>query len=168
MGTESPLRFDAIAEAHKNWSERGWDAADAMAAATSVMRAHQLVQSRVDAVLKPFDLTFARYEVLTLLHLSRNGALPIGKMGARLMVHPTSVTHAVNRLEDQGLVRRVPDPRDRRTVLATITAEGHRVAEEATAALGMMRFGMDGLDDDEARRLTTTIRRLRKRSGDFG
>jgi DNA-binding MarR family transcriptional regulator len=167
MSELSRLSFDAIAEAERNWTRRGWEAADAMAAATSIMRAHQLVQGRVDAVLKPFDLTFARYEVLTLLHLSRKGALPIGKIGARLMVHPTSVTHAVNRLEEQGLVRRNADAADRRTVLAEITREGHRVAEKATAALGGIRFGMDGLDNGEARRLTVMIRRLRKRSGDF-
>lgn len=139
-----------------------------MAAATSIMRAHQLVQARVDSALKPFELTFARYEVLTLLHLSRRGALPIGKMGVRLMVHPTSVTHAVNRLEEQGLVRRTADPADRRTVLAAITDEGHAVAKQATEALGAIRFGMEGLEDGEARRLTNLIRQLRQRSGDFG
>jgi DNA-binding MarR family transcriptional regulator len=168
MALGARLRFDAIAEAHRNWVERRWKAADAMAAATSIMRAHQLIQARVDDALTPFELTFARYEVLTLLHLSRRGALPIGKMGARLMVHPTSVTHAVNRLEEQGLVHRIADPADRRTVLAEITADGRAVAERATAALGDIRFGMEGLDDIEAKRLTAIIRRLRRRGGDFG
>jgi DNA-binding MarR family transcriptional regulator len=167
MSSHTTLGFDVIAEAHRNWLRRGWEAADAMAAATSIMRAQQLVLARVDATLKPFDLTFARYEVLTLLHLSRRGALPIGKLGVRLMVHPTSVTHAVNRLEDQGLVRRGNDVRDRRTVLAKITAEGHRVADAATVALGAARFGMDGLDDGGCGRLTTIVRRLRKQAGDF-
>lgn len=138
-----------------------------MAAATSIMRAHQLVQGRVDAALKPFDLTFARYEVLALLYLSRRGALPIGKMGVRLMVHPTSVTHAVNRLEEQGLVRRAPDPADRRTVVAVITPAGAKTAEAATAALGKIRFGMEGLDTASAQRLTKVIRTLRQHSGDF-
>jgi DNA-binding MarR family transcriptional regulator len=168
MSKHTRLTFDAIAEAEQNWKRRGWAAPQAMAAATSVMRAHQLIQGRVDAVLKPLGLTFARYEVLTLLHLSRRGALPIGKMGARLMVHPTSVTHAVNRLEEQGYVRRVADPADRRTVLAQITAAGRRLVDRATAALGEIRFGMEGMDNNEARRLAAVIRDFRKRSGDFG
>ena len=67
-----------------------------------------------------------------LLFLSRNGALPLGKMGTRLQVHRTSVTNIVDQLERSGYVRRVPHEADRRTVLASITAEGRRVAEAAT------------------------------------
>jgi DNA-binding MarR family transcriptional regulator len=138
-----------------------------MAAATSIMRAQQIIQARVDAVLKPFALTFARYEALTLLYLSRAGALPIGKMGARLMVHPTSVTNAVDRLEAQRLVRRIGDPADRRTVLAQITPAGRRVVERATAALGAIRFGTAGLSDSESRNLTKLVASLRVEAGDF-
>jgi DNA-binding MarR family transcriptional regulator len=164
---EPSLAFDAIAEAHRHWIERRWDSPDAMAAATSVMRAHQIVQARVDAALKPFGLTFARYEALTLLYLSRRGALPIGKMGTRLMVHPTSVTNAVDRLESQALVRRRRDSADRRTVLAQITPAGRRLVERATAVLGGMRFGMGSLPDADARRLTALTKALRVEAGDF-
>ena len=44
-----------------------------MAAATSIMRAQQIVLARVDEALKPFDLTFARYEALVLLTFSTTG-----------------------------------------------------------------------------------------------
>ena len=113
-----PLHFDAIAEARRQWEARGWAAPAAMAATTSIMRAQQILLAEVDEALKPFDLTFARYEALVLLHFSRHGALPLGKMGDRLMLHPTSVTNIVDRLEQQGLVRRIPHPTDRRTTLA--------------------------------------------------
>ena len=92
-----------------------------MAAVTSVFRAQQIYLARIDAVLRPLGLTFARYEVLMLLMFSRAGSLPLSKVGARLQVHPTSVTNAVNRLEEQGLISRVPHPTDRRTTLAEIT-----------------------------------------------
>ena len=72
-----------------------------MAAITSIVRAQQIFLARIDAVLRPLDLTFARYEVLMLLLFSRNGSLPLNKIGARLQVHPTSVTNAVDRLEAQ-------------------------------------------------------------------
>ena len=91
----------------------GCRVSDAMAAATSIMRAQQIVLAAVDGALRPFGLTFARYEGLVLLLFSRRGALPLGKMGQRLMIHPTSVTNIIDRLEEQGLVRRVPHP-DRR------------------------------------------------------
>ncbi len=129
------LRFDPIAEARRQWRAHGWeDAADGMAAVTSVFRAQQIYLARIDAILRPLGLTFARYEVLMLLLFSRSGALPLSKMGARLQVHPTSVTNAVNRLEEQGLLARVPHPSDGRTTLATITPLGRRLAEKATDA----------------------------------
>jgi len=91
-----PLQFDPIDEARSQWAKR-WEveASDAMAAATSIMRAQQVVLAAVDGVLRPFGLTFARYEGLVLLSFSRQGSLPLGKMGDRLMIHPTSVTNII-------------------------------------------------------------------------
>jgi hypothetical protein len=60
------LRFDPIAEAQRQWEERGLPQPVAMAGTTSIMRAQQLVLSRVDAALRPFGLTFAHYEALRL------------------------------------------------------------------------------------------------------
>ena len=138
-----------------------------MAAATSIMRAQQIVLAQVDAMLRPFDLTFARYEALVLLYFSRRGALPLGKMGDRLMVHPTSVTNSINRLEAQGFVRRIPHPTDRRTTLAEITPEGREVVEQATAVLVEARFGLNALAEEEAVELTRLVEVLRRGVGDF-
>ena len=77
------------------------------------MRVQQLVIGRLDAILKPHGLTFARYEALVLLVFSSRGSLPLGKMGERLQVHPTSVTSIVQRLEAVGLRRPPPAPRGR-------------------------------------------------------
>ncbi len=83
-----------------------------MAAITSIMRAHQILLAEVDAVVKPYGLTFARYEALVLLTFSKAGELPMSKIGERLMVHPpTSVTNTVDRLVKSGLVaKRPPNP----------------------------------------------------------
>ena len=118
MSTPLNLRLDPIEEAKRQWVAHGWaPAAEGMAAVTSVMRAQQIMQARVDEVLRPYDLTFARYEMLMLLHFSRRGSLPVTKASARLQVHPTSVTNAVDRLEAAGLVRRTPHPTDGRATL---------------------------------------------------
>jgi DNA-binding MarR family transcriptional regulator len=167
VGAHDPLPWDPIAEARRNWEARSWPAPAAMAAVTSLTRAHQVTLRRIDAVLRPLDLTFARYEALVLLCFSRRGALPLGKMGQRLQVHPASVTNAVDRLEAAGLVRRVAHPTDGRTVLAEITAAGRAAVAEATAALGEIRFGLDGLDDLQAEALTEQLVALRRAAGDF-
>jgi len=160
------LPFDPISEARRHWDER-WPDGAAMAAATSIMRAQQIVLARVDEALKPFDLTFARYEALVLLTFSQRGSLPLGKMGERLMIHPTSVTNIVDRLEQQGLVRRLGHPTDRRTTLCEITAEGRRVVAGATDAVTDARLGIDGLSDRDIDQLTRLLGKLRHASGDF-
>ena len=167
MLNNRPLPFDAIAEARRQWEAHRWPVPSAMAAATSIMRAQQIVLARVDTVLRPLDLTFARYEALVLLYFSRQGSLPLGKMGDRLMLHPTSVTNIIDRLEDQGLVRRVPHPTDRRTTLAEITDDGRAVVEKATEAATSATLGMGGLTDRELDQLTTLLRKLRVDAGDF-
>ena len=116
------LPFDPIERAAEIWAER-FGPADAMAAVTSIMRAQQILLAGLDGLLRPYGLTFARYEALVLLAFSRTGALPLRVIGERLMVHPTSVTNTVDRLERDGLVRRRPNPRDGRGTLAEITPE---------------------------------------------
>ncbi len=165
--SDAPLSFDPIAEAGRQWEAR-WGAAAAaqMTAATSIMRVQQILLARLNAALEPFGLTFPRYEALMLLHFSRRGALPLGKMGARLQVHRTSVTNLVDGLERAGLAVRSPHPTDRRTTLATITERGREVAAAATEALNALRFGMDPLDDAELGTLVAMLERVRASGGD--
>ena len=168
MSASEPLPFDPIAEAARQW-EAHWGAepVPAMTAVTSIMRVQQILLARLNALLKPWELSFPRYEALMLLFYSRRGSLPLGKMGARLQVHPTSVTSLVDGLESMGLARREPHEHDRRTTLASITPAGRRVAERATAALHEARFGLDGLDDTQLADVAALLDRLRERAGDF-
>ena len=160
------LAFDPIDEAARQWARR-WDAVPAMHAVTSLMRVQQLILGRLDALLKPHGLTFARYEALVLLVFSSRGSLPLGKMGERLQVHPTSVTSIVRRLEADGLVRRVPHPEDGRAVLAEITDEGRALVERATADLVGAEFGLGVLDDASLTDLSELLRPIRSAAGDF-
>jgi DNA-binding MarR family transcriptional regulator len=159
--------FDPIAEAHRQWSSRWPEHAEHMAAVTSVMRVQQLLLSRVEDILKPHGLTFALYEALRLLAFSRSGSLPMGKMGARLMVHPAAVTNAIGKLEQRGLVQRSMSPADRRVVLATITPAGRSLADEATDALNQAEFGLPGLAPRQAAELTQALRSIRALVGDI-
>src|SRR5450755_3180270 len=165
-GVPVPEPFDPIAEARRQWQVQWPEHADHMAAVTAVMRVQQLLLSRVEETLKPYGLTFAAYEALRLLAFSRRGSLPMGKMGARLMVHPASVTNAITRLEQRGLVKRRLSPDDRRVVLATITPDGQALVREATEALNQASFGLPGLSARQAAEVTSTLRALRVAGGD--
>ncbi|WP_042428290.1 MarR family winged helix-turn-helix transcriptional regulator [Streptacidiphilus anmyonensis] len=160
------LSFDPIERADELWARR-WGAVPSMAAITSVMRAQQILLAQVDAVVKPYKLTFARYEALVLLTFSQAGELPLSKIGQRLMVHPTSVTNTVDRLEAAGLVARRPNPLDGRGVLAAITPKGRDVVEAATRDLMAMDFGLTGYDAEGCKQLFEMLRPLRIAAGDF-
>ena len=159
---------DTIALAKAKWAEHGWeDAAEGMAAVTSVMRAQQILQARVDEVLRPFDLTFARYELLMLLVFSSRGSMPVKKASERLQVHPTSITNAVDRLEAAGLVRRLPHPTDGRATLIEITEDGRETGLKTTEALNAEVFGRPGLSARRVGTLISVLEDLRKGAGDF-
>lgn len=160
MPERPPLPFDPIARAGDLWERHVGDASS-MRVATSIMRVQQLLLSEFDRVLKPFGITFARYEVLRLLSFSREGRLPLSVIGERLMVHPTSVTNAIDRLVAGGLVDRTPDEQDRRRVYASLTPEGKRVLRRATKALTDIDFGLDALDTKDRDRLFNVLRRVR-------
>jgi DNA-binding MarR family transcriptional regulator len=163
-----PLPFDPIQEAARQWRARWPDGpVAAMAAVTSIMRVQQILLGRLNAALEPFGLTFSRYEALMLLGFSRRGALPLGKIGARLQVHAASVTNLIDGLERAGLVRRVPHPTDGRTTLAEITDAGRRVAVEATEALHSARFGVGTIGEPELGSVIGLLRELRLAAGDF-
>jgi DNA-binding MarR family transcriptional regulator len=164
MATKLP--FDPIDEAARQWGRR-WEAVPQMHAVTSLMRVHQLVLGQLDEILRPHGLTFARYEALVLLVFSREGALPLGKMGERLQVHATSVTSLVDRLESAGLVTRRRHPDDGRAVLAEITEDGRQAVERATADLVGARFALTSLSDEQLTDLSALLRPVRKDAGDF-
>lgn len=171
MPSPPPLDFDPIARAGRLWAEH-WpeeDASvyDAMRAVTSVMRAHQILIAGLDARLRPYGITFSRYETLVLLMFSRTGSLPLSRIGERLQVHATSVTNVVDRLESAGLVRRAPNPQDGRGTLAVLTDAGREVASRATADLNAARFGLSVLDRDQLVGVFDVLRSLRLAAGDF-
>jgi DNA-binding MarR family transcriptional regulator len=171
MPTQPPLGFDPIERAGQLWEQR-WsgepeDVYHAMRAVTSIMRAQQILIGELDAMLRPYGITFSRYEALVLLMYSRAGSLPLSKIGERLQVHATSVTNVIDRLEAAGLVRREPNPQDGRGTLAVITEDGRTVATKATADLNAARFGLSALDGPQLTEVYAILRRLRHDAGDF-
>lgn len=166
MSDPLELAFDPIERAASIWDER-FGQSDAMAAATSIMRVQQLLLTQFDRICRPHGLTFARYEALVLLTFSRTGALPMVKIGERLMVHPTSVTNTIQRLEAASYVTREPNPRDGRGTLARITDAGREVVEKVTAELMEADFGMSSLNATQRHELTDLLRVVRAAARDF-
>jgi DNA-binding MarR family transcriptional regulator len=167
--TSRSLSFDPVDAARQVWKSKGWGpAATGMAAITSIMRAHQLFLAEANEVLRPFDLTFARYEVLAWLAWNADcGSLSLSQIGERLQVTPGTVTSAIDRLEADGLVRRVRHPSDARTTLAEITPRGRKAVAAATDELNAKVFETVRLSQTEMETLIRLLVKIRIEAGDF-
>jgi len=152
---------DPIVEARRQWREHGWaDAEPGMAVVTSVMRVQQLLSARVEGALAPFDLSFARYELLRLLAFTKHGELPLSRVSALLQVHPTSVSNAIQRLVADGLVVRAPHPSDGRAAVAVLTDAGRDRVDRSTPAVNEVFVGL-GISAGEAEQLFELLGRVR-------
>ena len=93
--------------------------------------------------------------------------MPVGKIGERLQVHPASVTNAVQRLEADGLVRRVANPSDGRSILAEITDTGRQLVEQCTLRLNDEVFSVVPIPPAQQARAIAALKGVRKAFGDF-
>ncbi len=169
VATSRSLSFDPVAAAREVWTSKGWgSAAIGMQAVTSVMRAHQLFLAQANDVLRPFKLTFARYEVLAWLAWNADcGQLSLTQICERLQVTPATVTSAIDRLEADDLVRRLQHPSDARSTLAEITAKGLKTVAAATDVLNEKVYEAIPLSQDEMEALIALLRTIRVDAGDF-
>lgn len=83
----------------------------------------QAIEERLEAALVEVDLSVAKYSALKQLAAAAE-PLSLSDMAARLVCVRSNVSQLVDRLEADGLVRRVEDPRDRRCVRAALTDLG--------------------------------------------
>lgn len=127
---------------------------------TRILHAGAAVGDRIERSLEPLGLSLAKLGVLR--HLVAAGdSLPLGHLAERLSCVRSNVTQLVDRLEGDGLVRRVPDPGDRRSVLATITEEGRRSYEAGARAQAEAEAGiLAGLSPEDQDRLAGLLDRL--------
>jgi hypothetical protein len=159
---------DPIALARANWQRSGWgDVADGMVAVTSVMRAHQILLARVETALRPYDLSFSRYELLRLLAFQ-----PYRRAADHKGVRPAAGARHQRHARDppprgRRLVERIPHPTDGRTTLVQITDLGRSTVEDATVTLNNEVFADIGMSDDESRALGGLHRDAAPQLGDF-
>lgn len=162
----SPGTLDPIKEAVVQWEAHGFGMLAHMEATTSIMRLQQILSAQIEQALKGFNVNFPQYEALVLLHFSHDGALPLGQMGQRLMIHPATVTSTIDQLETKNLVKRERNQADRRVVLACLTHAGRKTAIDATRVLVDVRFGLEAMTEAEAAALASVIGAYRDRVGD--
>jgi DNA-binding MarR family transcriptional regulator len=99
---------------------------------TRLLRAHGVVMRQLEQVFARHGISEPKFNVLRSLAQAPGHRLPLYMLSERLLVCRSNITALVDRLEEDGLVRRVPDPSNRRQVLAELTPAGY---ERLRAAL---------------------------------
>ena len=167
MPSSGAVASDPVVVADAHWQAHGWDTGPYFRAALSIYRTNELIRLFDESALTPHGLTRSRHEALAVLYFSRHGEMPLGRLGARLLVHPTSVTSTVDTLERLGHVERVAHPTDRRATLARITAKGRTAMEQSCHMMADGSGGLWALSQNQARRLFTLLKPVRSTAGDL-
>jgi DNA-binding MarR family transcriptional regulator len=124
-----------------------------------LLRSARAMRRRWSESLAPWDLSPHQARALRVVH--RHEAARMGTIAAHLRIAPRSVTEVLDALEERGLVRRVPDPTDRRAVLVELTDRGRALLAEVDEARdGESAAYLSVLSERDQAQLTRLLRKL--------
>ena len=137
----------------------------ALSAVDALLRAHHDVGARLDDVLVGHGLSVAKLRVLRQL---AGGALPLGALAQRQSCVRSNITQLIDRMELEGLVRRLPDSDDRRVTLAEISVSGRARLQAGLAAQDEAERALlrDFSSEDVATLVALLLRLARARASD--
>lgn len=146
----------------------GWLAAqpelelDPLQVTARLSRIGPLLARRQEAVFEQFGLGRGEVGALSALRIAGPPyRLSPTRLSKGLMLSSAGVTSRIDRLERRGLVRRLPDPDDRRGVIVELTDKGLEAVDTAVAALTKSDRELLGrLDQEEVRQLEALLRKF--------
>jgi DNA-binding MarR family transcriptional regulator len=135
---------------------------DAMAVFGRIYRLARIVGDRQEQAYARLGINRGEFDVLATLR--RSGVpfqLSPKALSSTLMLTTGGMTGRLDRLEERGLVRRTPDPTDRRGLLITLLAAGHELVDRAVVAgLDVQREVLEQLPPESRRQLDALLRDL--------
>lgn len=151
MGEKKNLAFTAGLEETR---EEAW---------RSFITSHALVIEQIERELAEAGLPpLGWYDVLLELSVAPDRRLRMHELARAVVLSRSGLTRLVDRLENAGLLRREPDPADRRGSFAVLTDEGAAMRERMWPiyARGIAEHFGEHLDDEEAKTLTRSLKRV--------
>ncbi len=114
-------------------------------------------------ILKPYGLTDTQFNVLMLLKdHADHGRINQTELGRMLLVNRSNITGIVDRMERDGMVKRLPDPSDRRVNWIEMTEAGADVLAKARKAYyTRIEAIMGGLDEKACNNLCAAMESVR-------
>jgi MarR family 2-MHQ and catechol resistance regulon transcriptional repressor len=126
------------------------------------LRTAQAIEERLETALEDVELSVPKYSALKQLALAAE-PLSLSEMATRLVCVRSNISQLVDRLETDGLVRRVEDPRDRRCVRAALTERGRERQADGAQRLETVREGiLEILSEVDRGALERALEKLRQ------
>ncbi|MEU3829257.1 MarR family transcriptional regulator [Streptomyces sp. SID486] len=127
-----------------------------------IFRLSRAMGDRMERAYKPYGISRGEFDVLATLRRSGEPyTLSPRQLSATLMLTTGGMTGRLDKLERAGLLRRSPDPHDRRGLQVTLTEEGVRLIDEAVGSgLAEESAALTGLTDEQAGQLADLLREL--------
>ncbi len=119
------------------------------------------IRKMLDETLEEQGLTNGDWKVLSTLRWAENGRRSAGELARRAELTSGTMTARLDQLEGEGLVRRVRDPDDRRSVLVELTAKGRKKLLQAMGVQGEKeKLLAAALTPKEMEQLNALLRRV--------
>lgn len=127
-----------------------------------IFRLSRAMGDRMEKAYAPYGISRGEFDVLATLRRSGEPhTLSPRQLSGTLMLTTGGMTGRLDKLERAGLLRRSPDPHDRRGLQVTLTEKGlHLIDEAVGAGLAVQTQALSTLDDEQADRLADLLREL--------
>ncbi|WP_055695596.1 MarR family winged helix-turn-helix transcriptional regulator [Streptomyces prasinopilosus] len=163
MSARPEQRKDPVDAITEQWARERPDLdTAAMEVFGRVSRLARTMGDRIEKAYAKYGISRGEFDVLATLR--RSGApytLPPRRLSATLMLTTGGMTGRLDKLEQAGLLRRSPDPHDRRGLQVTLTEQGLRLADEAVGAgLALQTQALSALDEERVEQLADLLREL--------
>ena len=161
--SERPQRKDPVDAIIDQWAAARPDLdTKAMEVFGRIHRLSRTMGDRMEKAYAPYGISRGEFDVLaTLRRADEPHTLSPRQLSATLMLTTGGMTGRLDKLERAGLLRRSPDPHDRRGLQVTLTEKGlHLIDEAVGAGLAVQTEAVSVLDDEQADRLADLLREL--------
>ncbi|MFE7274334.1 MarR family winged helix-turn-helix transcriptional regulator [Streptomyces sp. NPDC057623] len=161
--SERPQRKDPVDAIVDQWAAVRPDLdTKAMEVFGRIFRLSRTLGDRMEKAYTPYGISRGEFDVLaTLRRAGEPHTLSPRQLSATLMLTTGGMTGRLDKLERAGLLRRSPDPHDRRGLQVTLTEKGlHLIDEAVGAGLAVQTEALSALDGEQADRLADLLREL--------
>jgi len=130
-----------------------------------LLRCAKMLEARIGGNLRrDFGQSLTRFDTLSHLYRADDKTLPVTVLASQLLASSSkNITGLIDRMEDDGLVKRSPHPQDRRSFVVRLTRNGAKVFEEMAIEHGhWVRERFAGLSSDKLKSMQSSMIELRK------